>query len=66
MFDNSWGKVVVANHSICRVIWSRHYDVIPMYFVGELYNIKEQPNSKQNTDITMMQTHLTAELRPFL
>jgi len=22
MFDNSWGKVVAANHSICRVIWS--------------------------------------------
>jgi len=37
-------------------------DVLTQFWrikIGELYNIKEQPNSKQNIDVTMTQTHLT-------
>jgi len=29
MLDYSWGKVVAANHSICRVTW--HSDVVLAY-----------------------------------
>ena len=48
MLEYSWGRVVAANHSIYRVMW--HSDVVLTYLDGELYNIKEQPNSKQNID----------------
>jgi len=60
MLEYSWSKVVAANHSICRVTW--HSDVALTYlgiYIGELYNIKEQTNSKQNIVVTMTQTHLT-------
>jgi len=68
MLEYSWGKVVAANLSICRVTW--HFGVVLTYlgiYIGELYNIKQQPNSKKNSDVTMTQTFWqTAELRPFL